>query len=168
MATGISSVGLSTYGGRWRCSGTGGGWNGARRPGRPRYSSLAKELAGGGAIGPSAPRNEHSRRAHANRQAGVQADMQLAIQAISPPVDLSCALPCRRADRQFGGRSDWSDGSLFSMPTGKHANRQRGRNADCRAYPFGQVRCRDEARSPISGNSSTKMNIWAGPAQPRA
>lgn len=67
---------------------------------------------------------EYSRRAHANRQAGVQADMQPAEQAISPPVGLSCGLTCRKADKQFGGRSDWSAGGLFSMPTGKHANRQ--------------------------------------------
>lgn len=164
----ISSAGLSSYVGRWRCSGKGGGWCGSRRRDRPRPSSLAKELANRGAIGPSAPRNEHSRRAHANRQAGVRADMQPVNQAISPPVGLPRDLTCRKADRQFGGRSDWSAGSLLSMPTGKHANRQRGQNADCRAYPFGQVGCPDEGRRPICGNSSRKMNIWAGPTQPQA
>ena len=145
-----------------------GGREGARRRSRPGYSSLAKELANRGAIGPSAPRNKHSRRAHANRQAGVPADMQPVIQAISRPVGLPHDLPCRKANKQFGGRSNWSAGSLFSMPTGKHANRQRGQNADCRAYPFGQVGCLDEGRRPICGNSSTKMNIWAGSAQPQA
>ena len=164
----ILSHSLSAYGGRWRSSGTGGGWDGAKRRDRPGRSSLAKELANGGAIGPSAPRNEHFRRAHANRQAGVQADMQPVTPAIWPPVGLPRDLTCRKADKQFGGRSDWSAGRRLSTPTGKHANRQRGQNADYRAYPFGQVRCRDEARRPICGNSSTKMNIWAGPAQPQA
>ena len=163
-----SSAGLSISGEWWRCSETGGGWDSARRRGRPGYSSLAKELANRHVIGPSAPRNEHSRRSHANRQAGAQPDMQPVIQAISPLVGLPRHLLCQRADRQFGGRPDWSAGNLLSMPTGKHANRQRGPNADWRANPFGQVRRLDEGRRPICGNSPRKTNIWAGLVQPQA
>jgi hypothetical protein len=54
------------------------------------------------------------------------------------------------------------------MLPGKHANRQQGQNATCRAYPFGQVGCLTDCKLLIRENSSTKTNISAGQAQPQA
>jgi hypothetical protein len=104
----------------------------------------------------------------ADRQTGTNADMQPA----NPAKALPFVRPCGQAGRplagHFGRVSNWSPCTLLSMLTGKHANRQRGQNADWRAYPFGQVRHLAEWPPPIRGNSSTKMNISAGRVQPQA
>lgn len=71
-----------------------------------------------------------------------------------------CGQRGKQADGQFGRQPNWSAGPLFSMPTGKHANRHPVRNADCHTYPFGQVRHRHAHDGPVSQNSSINMNIW--------
>ena len=104
----------------------------------------------------------------ADRRTGTNADMQPANPAKALPVVRPCGQAGRPLAKHFGRVSNWSPCTLFSMLTGKHANRQQGQYAGCRAYPFRQVGRMTKRRTPVRENSSTKMNISAGQAQPQA